>query len=993
MTKQDSIFTIPGGISFVDALARGILLEIGDDPFRLSDCLILLPNRRSCRALRDAFLRVAGGQPMLLPALRPIGETDEDELLTAEMPVNGGEDLPPAIPPMRRQLLLARLIRDRAPDGDRVSLDQAARLAVDLAGLLDQVQTEGLSFDRLDDLVPERYATHWQKTLSLLQVITDYWPETLAAEGCLDPADRRNRLLAAQVDAWRQAPPTRRVIAAGSTGSIPAVASLLDCVAELPNGSVIIPGFDRGLDSDAAAAAAEDQTHPQYGMLRLLQRMEVAPMSVRDWPRGDDSDNQTHHLERRQFLVSEVMRPAATTDAWRQLPALSADALGGLDRIDCPGEAEEAKVIALALRGALEDRHQTAALVTPDRGLARRVAAALRRWNLEIDDSAGVPLSQTPPGLLLQLVAEMVRDRFAPVATLATLKHPLVACGRSRDTFRTEVRAWERWALRGPRPEPGIDGLIRSVPRNLEAERITIIDALLADLQSAVEPFVQVISGGPCSFGDMLRAHVAAAEALARNDTTSGGERLWSGDAGEALAEFIDEVRQAAATLGPIDPAVYPALLSALTTGRVVRPRFGRHPRLHIWGPLEARLQNADFVILGGLNEGNWPRNPDPDPWLSRPMQDAFGLPLPERRIGLSAHDFAMAICAPNVLLTRAEKSGGSPTVPSRWLARLQAVLMASMPDGSFGRSDQWLHWERALDQPDQPRRIGPPLPRPPLAARPRKLSVTRIEAWMRDPYSIYARHILGLRALDPLEADPAASDRGTVIHETLDRFVREVPGFLGPDAEARLLAIGKEVFESIAGHPVVHAFWWPRFERVAHWFIQTERQRREHIVGTKTEVRGEMQIQGPGGPFILTAIADRIDHLAGGGYAILDYKTGAAPSNTDLLNGYAPQLPLEAAIAVVGGFEEMSEDGIADLAFWRLSGGAPPGEIKNVKGDLATIAADAREGLIALVAAFDDPGTPYAAIPDAAKAPRFNDYTHLSRTAEWAGLPDDDAP
>ena len=986
-----SVFTIPAGVSFVDTLAQGVMRDIGGDPFALSDCLILLPNRRACRALREGFLRVTDGRPLLLPELRPIGEADEDELLLSDMPSEIGAPLAPAIPSLRRQLLLARMICNQSPTTEKISLEHATRLAADLCKLLDQVQTEGLNFDKLDSIVPDRYAEHWQKTLELLSIITDRWPETLTAEGCLDPAERRNLLLQRQIEAWEAAPTDRRIIAAGSTGSIPAVAELLCCVAGLPNGTVVLPAFDTLMDDDAATAALDDQTHPQFGMLRLLKRMEISRHEIRDWPLEDHAEIQIKRIGLRRRLMSQVMRPAVTTDTWRELPKISENALAGFERFDCAGEAEEAKVIALALRESLQEETQTAALVTPDRNLARRVAAELRRWDIEIDDSAGLPLAETPPGLFLQLVAEMVAKNFAPVSTLAALKHPFASCGSDRNVFRRQVRQWEFEALRGPRPEPGLHGLIRSLPEDMKPERHADAVSLLQALEDATGRFAAAMSGRDISVGKLLAAHISAAEALSADPAADGESKLWAEEAGEALAEFIGELDQAAAVLGPIDPEFYPTLLSTLMSGRVVRPRYGRHPRLHIWGPLEARLQDADFLILGGMNEGNWPRDPNPDPWLSRPMQTSFGLPLPERRIGLAAHDFATMVCAQKVLVTRSEKAGGSPTVPSRWLARLQAVLMASGLDQLNHQSTKWLHWERALDKPDGPRPIQPPAPRPPLHARPRKLSVTRIESWMRDPYAIYARHILGLRPLDPLEADPAAADRGNIIHEILDRFIRSVPGDLPADAEQKLAEIGKDAFQSIAGHPVVKAFWWPRFLRVAEWFIGVERQRRHMLRASSTEVRGALTLSAPAGDFTLTAVADRIDRLADGGYSILDYKTGSPPTDKDIKNGFAPQLPLEAAIAAAGGFEGLDADDVAGLAFWRLSGGAPAGAIKDVKGNLEQIAEEAREGLLALVASFDNPDTPYNAVPDSDRAPRFNDYAHLARIAEWAGLHEED--
>ena len=986
-----SVFTIPAGLSFVDTLAYGVIDDIGADPLALSDCLILLPNRRACRALREGFLRVTDGRPLLLPEMRPIGETDEDELLLSNMPPEEGTPLAPAMPPLRRQLLLTRMIRDQSPATGKISLEHATHLAANLCKLLDQVQTESLDFDKLKTIVPDRYAEHWQKTLELLSVITDRWPEKLASEGCVDPAERRNLLLHKQIAAWKVAPTERRIIAAGSTGSIPAVAELLCCVAELPNGTVVLPAFDTFMDDNTATAAMEDQTHPQFGMLRLLQMMELPQLQVRNWPLNEEAERQiTNNAERRK-LISQIMRPASTTDTWRELPTISKSALAGLDRVDCAGEAEEAKVIALALRQSLQNPGQTAALVTPDRNLARRVASELRRWDIKIDDSAGVPLAETPPGLFLKLVAEMVAKNFAPVSTLAALKHPFACCGSDRNSFRRQVRQWEIEALRGPRPEPGLEGLMRSLPADMKPEMHADARSLLHALKGATNPFANAMSSSEIPIGELLTAHIAAAVALSADPTVAGETKIWEKEAGETLAEFIIELDQAAAVLGPIDPEIYPALFSTLMNSRVVRPHYGRHPRLNIWGPLEARLQDADFLILGGMNEGNWPRDPNPDPWLSRPMQTSFGMPLPERRIGLAAHDFATMACANNVLMTRAEKSSGSPTVPSRWLARMQAVLMASDCKGSSGLSSQWLLWERALDKPDRDRRIRPPTPCPPLHARPRKLSVTRIETWMRDPYAIYARHILGLRPLDQLEADPAAADRGNIIHEILDRFIQSMPGDLPADAEQQLTDIGQDVFQSVAGHPVVKAFWWPRFLRVAVWFIEVERQRRHILQSSSTEVRGTLTLPAPAGDFTLTAVADRIDYLAEGGYTILDYKTGAPPTDKDIKNGFAPQLPLEAAIASAGGFEGLGPNDVTGLAFWRLSGGAPAGAIRDVKGNLEKISEEARDGVLSLVSSFDNPETPYNSVPDNDHAPRFNDYAHLARIAEWAGLLNED--
>ncbi|HUN50318.1 MAG TPA: double-strand break repair protein AddB, partial [Candidatus Sulfotelmatobacter sp.] len=754
------VYTIAAGTPFVDALAAGLLARHGADPLTLSSVLVLLPTRRACRALREAFLRQSGGRPLLLPAMRPLGDADEGELT-----LNAADwlELPPAIGELRRQLLLTRLVR-RGGHDDPV---QAARLAAELARLLDQIETERLGFAALADLVPLDFAAHWQITLDFLRIVTEHWPELLRAEGVLDPAARRDRLITATAERWRMAPPPHPVYAAGSTGSIPATAALLRTIAYLPDGAVILPGFDTAMDAASWVALAGEPTHPQFGMKLLLAGMLVDRAEVEIWPAPGIATAATDRVH----LIREALRPAATTDAWPVAAPLAAAALDGIARIDAAGPREEAEIVALLLREALETPGRTAALVTPDRDLARRTAATLRRWNVAIDDSAGVPLADTPPGAFLRLTAAMLADDAAPVPLLAALKHPFAAAGGARDDFRRRVRRLERRVLHGPRPAPGFTGIRTAL---LEKPDSGGLLAWLDRLARRAEPFSRLLHAPAATLAELVAAHVAFAEWLAHGDD---GDPLWAGEAGEAAADFIAELADAAAASEPMPGAAWPGLLDVLLAGRAVRPRYGRHPRLAIWGPLEARLQQADLLILGGLNEGTWPADAGADPWMSRPMRARFGLPSLERRIGLAAHDFQQAATAREVILTRAEKIEGSPTVPSRWLLRLETLLQGMGRELDRGRAAQLRHWRTALDEPAGYRPVAAPAPRPPVEARPRELSVTRIETWVRDPYAIFAGQILRLKPLEPLDADPGAAERGTIMHRALELFVRAYPG------------------------------------------------------------------------------------------------------------------------------------------------------------------------------------------------------------------------
>lgn len=974
-----SVWTIPARLPFVDTLAAGLLKESANTPDRLARQIILLPTRRARRTLREAFLRQSQGRALLLPRLLTVSDLDDESGLSG-LGGEAGSEIPPEIPPLRRQILLTRLILAAPGAGKAQTPDQAALLAAELARLLDQVQTEGLGFDRLAGLVPDSYAEHWQITLDFLKILTTVWPQVLEAEGCLDPAERRNRLLRAQADLW-QAHPPGPVLAAGLTGSVPAAADLLAVVAGLPEGQVVLPGLDRSLDPESWEALGE--THPQYTLKRLLDRLDLTRADVADWPVTETLALSAIAPTSRETLISETLRPADTTHRWRLLAdgGLTADAVTGLERLDCPAPREEALAIALRMRAVLETPDKTCALVTPDRDLGRRVAAELGRWGISVDDSAGQPLTVSPPGAFLRLTAAMVESGFAPVPLLAVLKHPLCSAGLDPAVFRDAVRRLELAALRGVRPAPGLSGLRQAlVEKGAEPDGL---DPLLTALESCCGAFTNLMKQSDTPFPALLEAHMVMAEALAATPDRPGPLWLWAEQAGEEAAAFVRELAETADVLGEIPPAAYPALLQTLMLGRGVRSEFGSHPRLSILGPMESRLYQADVMILGGLNDNIWPPSPSADPWMSRPMRTDFGLPLPEQKIGHAAHDFAMAFCAPQVLMTRSAKVDGTPTVPSRWLLRLDTVISATGLSLSTP-AETWLNWAQILDMPE--RQIPPqrPSPRPPVAARPRRLSVTRVETWMRDPYAIYARFILGLQALDPLEAEPGPADYGMLVHRALELFLKAHPQDLPADPLDSLLSCGRQAFADHLDRPAVWAFWWPRFERLAAWVVAMEQDRRTTVDRSFSEVKGELDI----GSFTVTATADRIDRHRDGSLSIIDYKTGSPPSQKEISAGYAPQLPLEALIARSGGFEGVGAAPVQDLLFWHVTGSRAGGTEKSACGKDSTadtLAEEALEGLRGLVMAFDHQDTPYEPRPHPDYAPRYSDYQHLARVKEWA--------
>jgi len=1018
-TPSPRWFTIGAHRPFLEDLAEGVWKTLAPaGPEALAQATILIPTRRAARSLAEAFLKAAGKAAVLLPQIRALGDLDEDE------PPFEAEDialhLPAAISPMRRRFELAHLVVEHEGLLER-SLDAGAalELADALAGFLDGCQIEETGDPlAVEALVEGELARHWQVSARFLNLALEAWPRRLVVLGLMDVAERRVKLMRALAARWRDRPPSDVLIAAGSTGAAPAAADLLAAIAAAPNGAVVLPGLDMPL-ADAAWAEV-DEAHPQGALRRLLDRSGVARLQVREWDPAKESDARGRWRRR---VINEALRPPAATADWlEQIAALRAEGatagtdpiaegLTGLVSLTAAGEEEAAAVAALLLRETLETPDKTAALITPDAALARRVSARLTRWNITADSSAGQPLAAAPIAVLASLVARAAADPADPVTLLGIVKHPLTRLGLDEETLERGRRALERYGLRGPRPagwealtERLTECLAKAAGEDADADEsskaraaaiaqaIDLADRLRVALDVARAPYLEDTAAAAA---DAARGVVSALEILAAGPQGGLGE-LWAGQAGEVAAGLFAALLEESDGLPVVTRAGFSQLIDHLTAAELVRPGGASHPRLRILGVLEARLIRADRLILAGLEEGVWPRGAPIDPFLSRPMRARLGLPPPERRIGLSAHDFAQAAAAPEVILIDSERRAGAPATASRWLWRLRTLAKGAgvaLP----GRREV-LAWARALDAPILPpppalRTATRPRPVPPLAARPRRMSVTGVERWVRDPYAIYARDVLKLKPLDAPDAPIEAMARGAAIHAAFERFAREHPEVLPDDAEARFAAL---VIEELAraGMPQArmareHAL----AANVAPWVVAFERRRRP---GARliVEARGEHRFEGPGGPFTLTARADRIE--ARGEIAdILDFKTGAAPTARQMRVGFSPQLTLTGAILARGGFADLGPIAPGELLYVRVSGGRTPGreERRGVPGESETLAEAAFEGLGRRVALFDRADTPY---PSWA-APQFigrqgGDYDHLARVWEWHMIGEGDA-
>lgn len=1019
------VFTIPASApflpTFIGALGRGELIpgfpERGN-PLSLASATIYLPTRRSCRLARDLFLDTLGTRAAILPRLMPLGDIDEDELIFADSAAPVAETevkVPPALGALERKLLLAQLVLRWAQSPEMrgaahvpmVAHTPAAALALAdaLARLIDDMTTRRVRWEQLQQLVPENVSAYWGLTLDFLKIAHEHWPQILRERGVIETAERRDRLIEAETERL-SAGTAGPVIAAGSTASMPATASLLATIARMPNGAVVLPGLDAELDDPSwrliSAAEAEGDGpaagHAQFGMHAFLAGLQIHREDVVSL-----APSAAHGRER---LVSEALRPAAATELWgeRLRRADFGPALSGMSVVEAANPEEEALAIAVALREVLEEDNKTAALVTPDRGLARRVIAGLERWGVIGEDTAGEALTDTDAGVLARAIVETALNGTPPVSLLALLKHPLVQLGRGEAGRDSAISFLERALLRGPRPNPGTEGLQAALStfrasqdklhfsdqrRSLRDFELDAAAQLIAELQAALAP-LETMPKGAQPLAEIARRHRDAFSALTSKD---GQPSPASPDIDEVLDALGALIESPCAQILPVTADDYPEVLQSAFADRILRKPSAPKARVRIFGLLEARLQHVDRVVLGGLVEGVWPSKTRSDPWLSRPMRRDLGLDLPERRIGLTAHDFAQALGAPEVIISCADKVGGAPTVPSRFVQRLAAVAGEEAWKAARQRGARYLAVARSLDRPAAVQRIAPPQPKPPRLLRPTRLSVTDIEQWLKNPYAIYAEHILKLLPLDPVDTPVGARDRGTAIHSAIDEFTREYADRLTPDAFDDLLSIGAEKFAPLANYPDAKAFWWPRFERMAAWFVNVwEQERRPNLARVCAELKGELEIPLADRTFTLRARADRIEERADGTFALVDYKTGQTPNVNQVHCGAAPQLTLEAAILRNGGFEVLPAGvSVAALTYVQLKGGEPPGLecdldfLKKHKTSPDSEADAALARLTEVIRKFEDENTPYRSIPPASGATHFGDYDHLSRLKEWS--------
>jgi double-strand break repair protein AddB len=969
-SDRPRVYGLAPGIDFPLALANGLRTRLkGKPPEAIARVDLIVNTRRMERRLTQIFTSGLAG---FLPRIRLITELDS---------LSPGISLPAATPPLRRRLALIELI-SKLLDTDPKLAPRASLYALSdsLASLIDEMQGEGVSVTDILDLDVSDQSGHWERAQRFLNIAHNYLGQTVTVP---DAEARQRQLIQRIVARWNDDPPPNPLIIAGSTGSRGTTSMLMQAVAQLPQGAVILPGLDT--DMPTAVWAELDQQllsedHPQYRFRHFMRALNLPRNAITDW-----SDTPAPSPARNK-LISLSMRPAPVTHAWlTEGPNLTDldHATQDITLVEAPTPRIEALAIAMRLRKAVANG-QTAALITPDRMLTRQVTSALDRWNILPDDSAGTPLQLSPPGRLLRHIAGLFVRQLDAEALLTLLKHPLTHAGSDRNEHQLFVALLETQIRRDGLPYPDPTNLSRMCQKITKGMKEP--SAFTEWVGWIAKTFTNLEQSEDAHLTYWVDTHFQLAQRIVAGSNSDDPSELWNRPAGKEARKIFDELTEEAEHGSDMNASDYADLIGALLATGEVRDRDAPHPQVMIWGTLEARVQGADLVILGGLNDGTWPETPPPDPWLNRKMRAEAGMLLPERRIGLSAHDYQQAIGAPEVWLTRAIRSDEAETVPSRWLNRLGNLMNGlPQPEGATAwtamrdRGAYWIGQTRALEEitrvPPAPR----PSPRPPLAARFDALSVTEIKRLIRDPYAIYAKHTLGLRRMNPLVQSPDAPVRGIILHEVMEQFIKSTvsqPDLLTKD---HLMQIARDVLAIEAPWPAARVMWLARIERIADWFIEREANRQTYAQPVAFEARGTHRFADLG--FTLTGYADRIDKTEHGDALIYDYKTGTPPNKKEQ-QFFDKQLLLEAAMVEEGGFDSAGIAPVAQATF--IGVGAKPVEIAAPLDDEPP--REVLAGLHALISSYLSDAQGFTSRRIVQTEAASGDYDQLARFGEWDG-------
>ncbi|OFW96610.1 MAG: hypothetical protein A2977_03455 [Alphaproteobacteria bacterium RIFCSPLOWO2_01_FULL_45_8] len=808
---------------------------------------------------------------------------------------------------------------------------------------LDEIRTEGISLTTLKNFSSVAgQAEHWEKIQKFLTLVSDHWDAILKDEKCVEPVTWQRRFMDIQADLLERDRTKAPIMIAGSLGTIPSTARLIKVISTLKNGVVILPGLQREQKKEFLSSR-----HPQFFLHRLLKKLNSAPEGVRELP-SKEWNNASLFLEK--------IFDSRFTGPWILPPSME-----NIQYIETSDQGEEARIICISIRKALEEGKKKILCISSDPKLLHRVSAELGFWSLSVSVQKK-SLLDTQIGSFLHLATLWFSSPFPTVVMASTFKHSFVK--KKKDVWNL----FEKYILRtwvGNASLLAIEHLLERESAELEPD---VCDRLKTFYETLKNHLVFVQEAQPLGFYlDKLESLIAW---LLGSETDL--ENLFlelAPEEGVVFQQLWQDLKKSSALIMTHPKMLSEILFSLLQDHQIPNVSKGNNESIFLMSPAEARFMEADFKILAGLNEGTWPAELRVDPFFSSSMRETLGLPSLETRFSQSAHDFLSAICIPvPVLITRSLRVGGVPSVPSRFLSYLEMRMGAY--NLTFSQNKDLKVWARNLNSVSQKTDLQAPRPLPPVSQRPKRLSVTDVSILLRDPYSIYAKHILKLTRLEPFIPEEKSRLFGLFVHNFLHRWAptSETP------MDVLLSGRAKFLFELYLGPVEQSRFLWEKFSILFEWVKQQKK-----LANTSTEIKGEFSFAVEDHLFTLFGKADRVDWDQEGAI-LIDYKTGSIPPLSHVKEGKASQITLEALIFLRGGFSDLPPRlPLRDLQYWGLLSE----EILSIKEDLSLLTAQTQQNLEQLISSFYKETTPYLSHPKGFI--KEGEYDHLARLQEWS--------
>lgn len=951
---DDPVVRFQGEGSILERAAKAMAALTHDNPLALIHHTLFLPTRRSARAFEKCL--AAHTEHGLFSPPRIIALTDfPPEAFDCEQ----SAILPTAT---ERHLLMVELLRGKHFDallGEQKSLPQLLSHASALLDQIDELFLFEVPQDNLSSLVRHDLPQNQIQALRVLHQVYSEWEPFLKRQGFCDPTQMRVVRYREYIKTLRDYP--HPVIALGIEAAYGFVRDLLKAIMKTRGGAVILGGPE---DGELSRRDSEKAHHPDFHLNRLLESMGCERSTL-------SFINSTKEHPRRLLLEGVFQNHTNVTTSG----PLKEEETKNLFLLESGTLFEEAEAITLMMAEAVVDPLKTVALVTTNQTLTAYVMALLERFGIKADHSKAHAFRSTPLGRLLLLVASFLVSPYSPVTLLSLLKHPYVSLDQGRLSVLALARFLENNVMRTDRMVRGErDLFIKTMP---EGEK-----ALLTKLLNMKERGQNLLHGKePTSLAQALLLLQSSLEELCFKTTLEGIGSIYDTPEGEKFKGWIASVMVSPLGKTTLEMQHFPSILRELMDAIPVSKAWGYHPRVFILGPLETRLLSFDRVILADFNEGRWPRKSSDAVWMNQRMRQDVGIVSDVIQMSQEADDLRALLSLKEVFITRALRVDGSPSVPSRWLLRLQAFC--TQKNVQLSSVDHYKEWARLIWH-EPLKKVNPllrplekPMALPPLGARPKRLTISGLNLLKRNPYAFYVNSILKLNALKPLIHQLDALQFGVRLHQVLaDALILEDSGSrLTHDV---LNALGGRIFASYTSSPLWRYFWQHRLNECFDHFLSLDKNLSYAPQKRFGEVKVTFPFHTDFGDFEIIAKADRLDLITPHGAVLIDYKTGRTPTASSIKKGEDIQLALEGVMVNEGAFRICDAQVTKGLEYWDLKNGR-----RVSVEEVDTVIGNAESALIELLEQYYKVGAAYKINFDHLS----DEIRHFSRWEEWIRL------